>query len=579
MTNGTQKPTLSAIYGVGLISLLFICSRGTGQQPVQKQAGEKVPAPRLAPEAKNEGRSAVQVASDEAIAAGVGPAMPISLPIALRLAVTTNLDIAQAREVLNTARALSLKANASLLPDLTMGGDYTNHQGNIQKTEGNIEKVNRDALFVGGGPVLSIGIADAIFAPLAARQVEAATTAGLQRVNNETLAAVAEAYFAVLRNRRRLARVDETLDFLLAGRPTEIRSGSKGLYPLIQEFVEAGGPEALRSELERVRVEVLGRQEERVGILQDYRVASAELARLLRLDPATPLWPVEDFRRPLGMPGQAWLSLTVQELAAVALQNRPDIAENQALVRATLARLRNARYRPFLPTLAVNYSWGDYGGGPDQNILVTTSGGKATATAIAGLAGQPGSYGPGAEIKHFAPRADLDVSLIWRLQNLGFGNLAEVRQAQAAYRQQEFHQLQVQDLVVAQVVQAYEQVTGWRHRIDVTSTSLFDAAGRPKGPVFESIRLSFDKVRAVPGSRTLEVLDSIRGLSSLLDAYGNAVTDYERARFRLIFSLGMPAEGLWNPEALPKPPTAGEKGNRNYSPYESSKQPSAPSAK
>jgi outer membrane protein TolC len=525
-------------------------------QLVQKKGNEALPVPRPTPETaeKEKGtRPVAQVASDEAIASGVGPAMPISLPISLRLAQTTNLDIAQAREVLVQANAALAQANATALPTINLGSAYNAHDGNIQKTEGNIEKVNRDSLFVGLGPTFNFNVADAIFLPLAARQTVLSTRAGAERINNETLLLVAEAYFAVLRQRRRLARVNQTLDYLLSGRPTPNRSGSKGLYPLVQEFIEAGGPEALRAELERVRVEVLSRQEEKAGIVQDYRVASAELARLLRLDPAIPLWPVEDFRRPLGLPGENWLSQPVEDLAAVALANRPEIAENQALVRAALARLQNARYRPLLPNLVINYSWGDFGGGPDQNLLVTTSGGKTTLTAIGGLPGQPGSFGPGREIKHFGTRGDFDAALLWKLNNLGFGNLAEIRQRQSQYRQQEYRRLQVQDQVVAQVVQAYDLVRGWRERIDITATSLFDSQGRARGPVFESLRLNFDRIRNVPGSRPLEVLDSIRGLSTLLDAYGNAVTDYERARFRLIFALGMPAQGLWDAQAMPQP--------------------------
>ena len=58
---------------------------------------------------------------------------------------------------------------------------------------------------------------------------------------------------------------------------------------------KAGLAEALKAEVYRVQVEVLRRQEERTAAQQEFRVATAELARLLRLDPATPLWPIEDF--------------------------------------------------------------------------------------------------------------------------------------------------------------------------------------------------------------------------------------------------------------------------------------------
>src|SRR5262249_10305441 len=154
----------------------------------------------------------------------------------------------------------------------------------------------------GGGPSLSVGLTDVLFGPLAARQVLTATRAGLRRVNNDTLLAVADAYFNVLRARRRLARVGETLDFLDSDRSAENRAGSKGLLQVTEAVFKVGALEVLRAEVERVRVEILRRREERVAALQELRLATAELARLLQLDPQIPLWPVEDFRYPLALP-------------------------------------------------------------------------------------------------------------------------------------------------------------------------------------------------------------------------------------------------------------------------------------
>jgi outer membrane protein TolC len=314
----------------------------------------------------------------------------------------------------------------------------------------------------------------------------------------------------------------------------------------VYTFWKAGAQEALKVEVQRVEVEVLRRDEERVAAIQEYRFASAELARLIRLDPEVPLWPVEDFRQAIPLPGEAWLSQPVDSLAAVALSNRPEIAENRALVQAALERVRNARYRPLLPNLVLNYNWGDFGGGPDPNPPIVKLGPPVTVTAQAG-------FGPSGVINHFNTRSDFDVTLVWRFQNMGFGNLYDIRQRQAEYRRTELRRLQVQDQVVTQVVQTYDLVNGWRQRIDVTNSALFDREGRPRGPVFESIRLNFDRIRRVPGTRPLEVLDAIRSLSDLLEAYGNSLTDYERARFRLLVALGMPAQSLWDPKTMPQP--------------------------
>ena len=60
----------------------------------------------------------------------------------------------------------------------------------------------------------------------------------------------------VLRARRRLARTGEVLDYLASQEISPRRGESRGLLPVVQGIFEAGGAEALRAELERVRVEV-----------------------------------------------------------------------------------------------------------------------------------------------------------------------------------------------------------------------------------------------------------------------------------------------------------------------------------
>jgi len=260
------------------------------------------------------------------------PAVGVTLPDALRVAVLSNLDIAQARAVVAQAQAARQRALVTLLPNATFGSAYNNHQGNIQKTEGNIINMDRDSLFVGGGPTLTFGLADALFAPGIANRVLDAAAAGERRVTNETLLAVADAYFAVLRARRRLARIDEVLDFLTSDQKLDLRANAAGLLPLITAFVREGFARPV--DLERTRVEVLRRQEERALALQDLRVAIAELARLLHQDPAVVLWPLEDFRVALPVPGDGWFVQPLPELIAAALNNRPEIAENRALVEA-----------------------------------------------------------------------------------------------------------------------------------------------------------------------------------------------------------------------------------------------------
>jgi outer membrane protein TolC len=452
------------------------------------------------------------------------------------MAVLSNLDIAQARAVVAEAQAARQRALVTALPNATFGSAYNNHQGGIQKTEGNIIRMDRDSLFVGGGPTVSFGLADALFAPGIAGRVLAAASAGERRVTNDTLLAVADAYFAVLRARRRLARIDEVLDFLTSDQKIDLRANAAGLLPLITAFVETGAARPV--DLERTRVEVLRRQEERALALQDLRVAIAELARLLQQDPTVILWPLEDFRVALPVPGDGWFAVPLPDLVEAALNNRPEVAENRALVEAAVARVRAAVWRPLLPTAAVSYSAGGFGGGPP---IVGTN---AKGGSVFGLSGQ---------IANFGSRADLDAGLVWQLRNLGFGNLAEVRELQAARDRFAFREAQVLNTVVAQVVQAQEQVQRTRERLEISYVALFDREGRPTGPVYRSLRLNFLRILG-GGGLPLEVLDSIRSLSDLLDAYSTAMTDFERARFRLLIALGLPAPGILDPRLLPAPP-------------------------
>jgi outer membrane protein TolC len=465
--------------------------------------------------------------------------VPIDLFTALRLAQTTNLDIAQAREAVELARAAQLRARVQILPNFNIGSAYTHHEGTVQKTEGNIIFANKDSLFVGGGPSLVASFTDAIYQPLVARQLVAAAEAGAARVNNDALLAVAEAYFSVLRQRRRLARVDETLDYLASDRATKARADSKGLLPIIRDFVQVGAKDALRSELERVIVEELRRQDERAGALEDLRVATAELARLIRLEPTVPLWPIDDFRFPLPLRDGDWPDRSLEDLVGFALNNRPELAENRALVEAAIRRVKAAHCRPFLPNVVLNFNWGDFGGGPDLSTTINTTVKNAGTPNETVTAKSVTTIGPSGRIAHFDPRTDFDVALVWRLQNMGFGNRAEVREQVALKNQAELRRLQVYDLVTTQVVQVHELVLGWRRRVEIARGALFDAKGDPNGPVFRSLRLNFERIKAGEG-RPLEVLDSIRGLSDALEQYAQATTDYERARFRLLVVLGLP---------------------------------------
>jgi hypothetical protein len=311
--------------------------------------------------------------------------------------------------------------------------------------------------------------------------------------------------------------------------------------------VEAGGKDALRSDLARLQVEILRRREERAVIVQELLVSSAELARLIRLDPRIPLAPVEHKWSAVPMPGAEWLLQEVDTLIAFALQNRPEIAESLAYRKFSVNRERNAKLRPLLPQVQVGYFAGGFGGGPVRDTS------KKVTDDLSGPIDAP--LTEGSTISRFGPRTDFAATLNWQLQGLGFGNVAEVREARAVHAQAEVRVSAAHDRVRAQVVQAHASLVQNGERLWTIWEGIADKEGKPNGPVFESIRLNFERIRGGEG-RPLEALDSVRGLNDMMEAFANGLSEYDRSRFRILVVLGIPSEGLTDLVTLPPTPRA-----------------------
>src|SRR5207302_8408831 len=131
--------------------------------------------------------------------------LPINLPTALQLAGVRPIDIDLASERIRVAAAQLNRAQVLWLPTVYLGVDYFRHDGQIQSVEGNVFGTSKSSFMVGAGPYAVFAITDALFAPLAERQVVQAREAALQTARNDSLLAVAEAYFNVQQARGELA--------------------------------------------------------------------------------------------------------------------------------------------------------------------------------------------------------------------------------------------------------------------------------------------------------------------------------------------------------------------------------------
>jgi outer membrane protein TolC len=467
-------------------------------------AQEEAPAPRPVTANAPDVPSAPPVTS---VATAGGKPYPINLPTAMKLGNARSLDIALASRRLQVAAAQLQGAKVLWLPNLIVGTDYYRHDGRIQDIQGNVFDTSKQGFMVGGAPYMVFALTDAIFSPLAARQTVRARQADMQAAANNTLLAVTQAYFNVQQARGQLAGARE------AFRYTE--DLLRRLDKLAPDLVPALELHRSRAQAARLRQQVLQSQ-------NDWRTASAELLRVLHLDPTLFVEPVEPPHLQVKLLA---LDKPVDDLVPVALTNRPELAAQQALVQATLKLLKQEKMRPLIPSVLL----------------------RGFSTPVVGSLGF-GLFGGGlnSDLSNFSVRQDWDMQVLWTLQNFGLGNRALVKQRTAENKAALVELFRVQDRVAAEVVQAYAQGQTAEGRIREAETELREAQ--------ELVRQDLKALEQTQGragggpitllARPQEVVAAIQMLQQAYLDFYLAIGDYNRAQFQLYRALGNPAQAL-----------------------------------
>ncbi len=440
------------------------------------------------------------------VTAGSGDTpLPINLATALQLAGARPLDVQIAGRQVAAAAAAFDRARVLWLPNISVGADYFAHTGPQQNFAGEILRSNRNTFMAGFGPNVVFNVSDAVYSPLAARQDVAARQALQQATINDVSFQVADAYFAVQQARGELAGalLAEKMAADLARRATALAAG---LAPPAEE--------------NRARVELARRRQVVFAARERWRTAGAELGRLLRLDPTLVVEPAEPAFLPVTVIDP---TAAVDSLIPIALSTRPELAGQQAVVQATLARLKQEKMRPLVPSLAVrsvstnpsgSLGYGIFGGGPNDRL------------------------------DNFSGRFDLDVQLLWEFQSLGLGNRARVAERRAENEAALLDLFRTQDRVAAEVVQAFAQVRSAAERLNEAEPALresIELANRCLEGLGQTRRLG-DAVMLVV--RPQEAVAAVQALGQANADFFTAVADYNRAQFRLYRALGHPAQCL-----------------------------------
>ncbi|MFO0804068.1 MAG: TolC family protein [Gemmataceae bacterium] len=431
--------------------------------------------------------------------------LPINFATALQLAGARPLDVQIAGRQVEAAAAQYDRARLLWVPNLVLGTDYFAHTGPQQNFAGEILKSNRDTFMAGFGPNVVFSFSDAVYAPLAARQDLRARQFHQQASINDTSLQVAEAYFGVQQARGELAGalLAEKHATELARRAAEL---AKGLAPPADE--------------NRAKVELARRRQLVQTARERWRVASAELARLLRLDPNATLEPIEPAFLPVTVIDS---HVSLDTLIPIALGSRPELAGHQAVVQAALARLKQEKIRPLVPSLALR-------------SVSTNPSGSLGYGAFGG--------GPNDRLDHFAPRFDIDVQLLWEFQSLGFGNRARMQERRAEHEIATLELFRTQDRIAAEVAKAFAEVRSAAERLGQAEPALREAIDLVNKSLegLGQTRRAGDAVLLVV--RPQEAVAAVQALGQANADFFTAVSDYNRAQFRLYRALGHPAQCL-----------------------------------
>jgi len=412
--------------------------------------------------------------------------LPIDLATALRLADERNLDIAIYMERIAEASARVAQARTLAVPTLRAGATSDRHTGNIQETGGQVLDVDRASRFTGIGAGLEIDIADAIFAPLVAKQNRAAVTAASTANRHLVLVDVASAYLRLLQSREETKVVEGALERAL------------DLATLTADYAEAG--EGLLADAEMAAVQPLLWEQRRLIAAERTAAASAELARLLHLDAGVELEPLENVIPLLEIfSGEE----DIEQLVSRALLGRPEAEQYDALVAAAEDDLNAQRYGLFIPSVSLNYSTGEFGGAPGSSIENTDN------------------------------RDDLTLSLYWQFDNFGLGHRARTNEKRAQVRQISLERDKLRDSIVAEVREGHARLRSFAAQLEFARSAVARAE--------QAYRLNRDRIFDQQGL-PLEALQAMQTLAAAELADLEARVGHSHAQIRLHTVLGNPLD-------------------------------------
>jgi len=441
--------------------------------------------------------------------------LPISLASALRLADARPLIVAAAQARAWVAEAQLQRAQVIWVPQLDIGAVYYRHDGFGPDFN---RGVNHPSFgFPGGGGPLNqnlnyfygygsvyaiVNVTDAIYRPLEARKVLDSRRLEIQASLNDALRDTARAYFDVHQYRGQYA-----------GARDVVERGRK----LVERIEELARDLVPGIEIDRAKRMLATMQQKSASAREQWRVSSANLTQVLRLDPSAVVVPVEHDHLQITLIDPAH---PIDELVAIGIANRPEIGLQKSLVQAAEVGIRREKKRPFLP-------------------LVLITGFQTPGNMMS----QFGVFGTGFDrnLNLWSLREDVSFQLVWQLDAMGFGNYARIKEQRGLESEAIVKVFNTQDMVAAEITEAQARLQAAAVRVIEADRSLREAVITYDGN-YEGLTQTtrFGNV-LYQVYRPQEAVKALERLMESYDQYFMTVADYNRAQFELFHALGYPA--------------------------------------
>jgi outer membrane protein TolC len=414
--------------------------------------------------------------------------LPIDLPTIIRLINENSPAIGYAQARVREAQARLESAELQWIPHLSIGSAYTRFDGQTQNQRGEIFGVSRANLFNAVVPTLSVDVAEAIYRPLIERRLTSTEQLREQATN---LGAELDAVLGYLDLLQIHAQIEINVETL------------KNAEALLQAAKNAKqfNLDRTAGDVNRAQTEVLFRRVERMELEGKAGIASARLGKLLIMQPNVKLVPADKVVAPVTLIDP---KASLDDLLNQATANRPDLAAGREMIEAAWLRVRRAERGPLWPKIVIANQTGAFGGGTNDDL------------------------------QNFSSRNALSVQLYWEVRNLGLGNQADAAQRRAILDQARYQMIDTQARAAAEIVEAAQFAAARYEALELAEQAVKEAT--------ELFRINMEGMTNVIDTKNL--LDALRPLQALQAlnqarlSYLAAVSDFNRAQYRLFTAIG-----------------------------------------